>query len=76
MLTGCDMAKHLILHKLIVDINTDEGDSNAVLLYQVNDSGNISKMHSVSVQGTINTLGIRSIIQDAKASAKVSEGIV
>jgi hypothetical protein len=64
--------KALNAQKLIVNIKDGVAES-AVLVYQVNDNGSISKGKSVGV--TLPVESINTIIAGAKASAESSEGI-
>lgn len=68
------MAKTLNVQKMIIEVK-DGVLGAAVLLYQVNENGNISKVKSVSVKNALTASKVNSIIAEAQASAETSEGI-
>ena len=70
---GCKMAKTIVPKKVIIELS--EGVAGAILLYVVNEDGNISKPKSVSVTGGVDAEALTSIIADAKTSAEQSEGL-
>ena len=69
------MAKTIVGKKVIIEVNEAGEVANALLLYNINDNGNIIKNRSVSVIGGLSAETLNGIIAGAIASANTSEGI-
>ena len=69
------MAKQIIPLKLIISQDSVGNIQDALLQYQINDTGVISGIKSVSVRAALTDATINTLFSTAITSANTSEGI-